>query len=220
MIAGNSRLPLHLFSGRLPRSRLCPSIQRRCASSSSSSSSSSLYDILGVHPTADKKAIKAQYYKLSLKYHPDHNPSDSEAQKKFVQISDAYGILSNDLKRRDYDRSEVQKRSSNIYNRRSHSSTSSSPYSKNPQYGDPFSKPRYKYDNSKFNYAEHYDMHYKDMKNMERERKKREEREEMWRRSSAFERLRSRYSLNWTVGLTLFGFVYTYWGYKKSISSS
>ncbi|KAI8393527.1 DnaJ domain-containing protein [Radiomyces spectabilis] len=61
------------------------------------------YDILQVHRHADKKAIKAQYYRLSKKYHPDLNPKDEEAHKMFLQVNDAYAVLGNEATRRQYD---------------------------------------------------------------------------------------------------------------------
>ncbi|KAJ3282132.1 hypothetical protein HK104_011074 [Borealophlyctis nickersoniae] len=63
------------------------------------------YQILNVPKTADKKAIKAAFYKLSMKYHPDKNPNDETAKAKFLEISDAYSTLSDDSKRQQYDRS-------------------------------------------------------------------------------------------------------------------
>jgi len=65
------------------------------------------YEILGVDKaTADTNAIRKAYLKLSLKYHPDKNPPHlkKEAEAKFVDIGEAYEILSNPQKRRQYDR--------------------------------------------------------------------------------------------------------------------
>ena len=62
-----------------------------------------LYDRLGVSPSATDNEIKKSYRKLALKWHPDKNKTD-EAQEKFKQISEAYGILSDKEKREQYDR--------------------------------------------------------------------------------------------------------------------
>ncbi len=62
-----------------------------------------LYEVLGVSPDASKEEIKKAYRKLARKYHPDVNPGDAEAEAKFKEISEAYDILSNDDKRREYD---------------------------------------------------------------------------------------------------------------------
>lgn len=61
------------------------------------------YDILGVDRDADQKEIKKAYRKLAKKYHPDRNPDDPEAGEKFKEISEAYGILSDEDKRARYD---------------------------------------------------------------------------------------------------------------------
>ena len=61
------------------------------------------YDILGVDRDADQKEIKKAYRKLAKKYHPDRNPDDPESGEKFKEISEAYGILSDEDKRARYD---------------------------------------------------------------------------------------------------------------------
>ena len=62
------------------------------------------YEILEVDKTADTKQIKQAYRRLALKYHPDKNPGDKEAEEKFKEAAEAYDVLSNDEKRRIYDR--------------------------------------------------------------------------------------------------------------------
>lgn len=61
------------------------------------------YEVLGVDKNADEAAIKSAYRKLAKKYHPDMNPGDQEAEKKFKEASEAYAILSDADKRRKYD---------------------------------------------------------------------------------------------------------------------
>jgi len=61
------------------------------------------YEVLGVEKTADDAAIKKAYRVLAKKYHPDMNPGDAEAEKKFKEASEAYAVLSDPEKRRQYD---------------------------------------------------------------------------------------------------------------------
>ena len=61
------------------------------------------YEVLGVEKNADEAAIKKAYRALAKKYHPDMNPGDAEAEKKFKEASEAYAILSDPEKRRQYD---------------------------------------------------------------------------------------------------------------------
>ncbi|XP_017886250.2 protein tumorous imaginal discs, mitochondrial-like [Ceratina calcarata] len=61
------------------------------------------YEILGVSKNASAKDIKKAYYQLAKKYHPDTNKSDPEAGKKFQEVSEAYEVLSDEGKRKEYD---------------------------------------------------------------------------------------------------------------------
>lgn len=61
------------------------------------------YEVLGVDKNADDAAIKKAYRVLAKKYHPDMNPGDAEAEKKFKEASEAYAILSDPEKKRQYD---------------------------------------------------------------------------------------------------------------------
>lgn len=61
------------------------------------------YEVLGISKNADATEIKKAYRKLALKYHPDKNPGDKEAEEKFKEAAEAYDVLSNDDKRRRYD---------------------------------------------------------------------------------------------------------------------
>jgi len=61
------------------------------------------YEILGISKTATEKEIKAAYRKLARKYHPDLNPNDEQAHKKFQQLNEANEVLSDPDKRKKYD---------------------------------------------------------------------------------------------------------------------
>ena len=61
------------------------------------------YEILGVNKNATEEEIKKAYRKLARKYHPDLNPNDKEANKKFQQINEANEVLSDPEKRKKYD---------------------------------------------------------------------------------------------------------------------
>ena len=62
-----------------------------------------LYAILGVARSATKDEIRTAYRKLAKKYHPDRNPGDKSAEEKFKEMSVAYGVLSDEKKRKIYD---------------------------------------------------------------------------------------------------------------------
>ena len=61
------------------------------------------YDVLGVDRNADEQAIKKAYRKLAMKYHPDRNPDNKEAEEKFKEVNEAYEVLSDATKRQNYD---------------------------------------------------------------------------------------------------------------------
>jgi len=65
--------------------------------------SSDLYAVLGVERTASRDEIQKAYKKLARQHHPDLNPGDAQAEERFKEISEAYAVLSDAEKRKQYD---------------------------------------------------------------------------------------------------------------------
>ena len=62
------------------------------------------YDILGVDKNSEQSEIKRAYRKIAMKYHPDKNPDNKEAEEKFKEAAEAYSVLSDESKKAQYDR--------------------------------------------------------------------------------------------------------------------
>ncbi len=62
-----------------------------------------LYEVLGLDKNASKDELKRSYRKIAMKYHPDRNPDNKEAEKNFKEAAEAYSILNDDNKRAKYD---------------------------------------------------------------------------------------------------------------------
>jgi curved DNA-binding protein len=61
------------------------------------------YTILGVTQSSSEDEIRKSYRKLAMRFHPDRNPDDPESEEKFKEIAEAYGVLTDPIKRREYD---------------------------------------------------------------------------------------------------------------------
>ena len=62
------------------------------------------YEILGVAKTADAKTMKSAFRRKAMDCHPDRHPDDADAEARFKELNEAYGILSDEQKRAAYDR--------------------------------------------------------------------------------------------------------------------
>jgi DnaJ-class molecular chaperone len=93
------------------------------------------YEILGLERDATEEQMRKAYRRLALKYHPDHNPGDRNAEERFKELSEAYGVLIDPVKRGEYDRWRV----SETYGQRTREGF---PYSQEEIFQDLFRDPR------------------------------------------------------------------------------
>lgn len=74
-----------------------------------------LYRVLGITKDASKEDVRNAYRKLAKKYHPDLNPGDTKAEENFKNIQSAYGILSDETRRAQYDAGEIDAEGNETY---------------------------------------------------------------------------------------------------------
>jgi DnaJ-class molecular chaperone len=79
------------------------SVSRRCYHSSAPAYKKDYYEVLGLSKGASKEEIKKKFRELAKKYHPDLNKNDKSAEKMFKEVSEAYEVLEDDKKRKQYD---------------------------------------------------------------------------------------------------------------------
>ena len=107
---------------------------RRNKASSSNKEWKSPYHILGVNKNADDKELKLAYFKAAKLVHPDLNPHDLLAAKKFQDVADAYELLKDETRRRIFDSSSEKEQKQQTQSSSSSSSSSSSNESGSQQY--------------------------------------------------------------------------------------
>ena len=91
---------------QLPQAHLPAAVHCKFFSSQTSRkfAAKDLYAILDVSPFATQSQIKQSYYKLSMKYHPDHNKGNEDTENLFKELTDAYSVLGKPSSRRNYDK--------------------------------------------------------------------------------------------------------------------
>ncbi|XP_058460049.1 protein tumorous imaginal discs, mitochondrial-like isoform X1 [Malaya genurostris] len=102
-IVGNSRFGTTTTILADRQQNGCTVLQTRSISTSNALLKKDYYNILGVAKNSSAKEIKKAYYQLAKKYHPDTNKNDPDAGRKFQEVSEAYEVLSDETKRREYD---------------------------------------------------------------------------------------------------------------------
>ncbi|KAM4697956.1 dnaJ homolog subfamily A member 3, mitochondrial isoform 1-T1 [Rhinophrynus dorsalis] len=95
-------LALRAAAARGPAEGLCEH-RSQFHTSSATCNKTDFYQVLGVPRNASQKEIKKAYYQLAKKYHPDTNKEDPQAKEKFSQLAEAYEVLSDEVKRKQYD---------------------------------------------------------------------------------------------------------------------
>ena len=61
------------------------------------------YEVLGISKSASEEEVKKAYRKLAMQFHPDRNAGDKESEAKFKEVNEAYSVLSDGQKRKQYD---------------------------------------------------------------------------------------------------------------------
>ncbi|KAI8376939.1 DnaJ domain-containing protein [Blakeslea trispora] len=192
--------------------------------SSSSFCRRNFYDVLQLRENADRKSIKANYYKLSKKYHPDLNPNNKEAHKLFLEINEAYAVLGNEASKRRYDsdRSDSSSNASrwsrsgggsntqawqHFRNRRARSTGSASAKEQAERMGKQAAA------GGGFNYNEHYNRHYAAEEHRRRERmanaaKRRKEAGDETVMGERAPEMQNLWGRLWRLGIVLTGIAY------------
>lgn len=123
------------------------------------------YSILGVTQNCSEEQIRKNYRKLAMRFHPDRNPDDPTAEERFKEIAEAYGVLTDSRKRREYDQCRTGQQFSQQSAGNGRPGNSSFTYSqddilrdlfKDPQFQKMFSSLLREFQNSGFRYSSHF----------------------------------------------------------------
>lgn len=94
-----------------------------------------LYSVLGVTKNATEAEIKKAFRTLSKKYHPDMNPGDRKAEERFQKVSEAYSVLQDPRKRKEYDK-KLEERERGAFRKNADNSESSHQRGSEINFGD------------------------------------------------------------------------------------
>lgn len=158
--------PQNIIQPKYSKSLLRSTQKTTTRSYASVSSTESYYDILKIPHHADKARIKASFYKLSKIHHPDLNPDNEEAHNQFLKLNEAYSVLSDADRKKDYDRNFLGKvRSGSMeFSNRFRNRSATKPVKQYPQNVKFKSGHNFTNTSNEYNDKEYTDNHYPELR--------------------------------------------------------